>query len=236
MNKKGYDVIIDSEEDSKIKDVAGFNKKTNSIFLVVLILLLVSNVITTLVFGYIYFNNFDNDNKERLTIANKDSYVVVLNDSNINFKLSSSDLELGTDKIYTNVDSISLTNKTKDTDVSYEYSVIYNISKNEFLKRNISGAYEDLYVAFSYSYDNENWNYINSSLTTSDSQINTVYGYYYNISGLETLIKVNTNDDIIAEKGESKTIYWRAETMIKPNDNTYDERSFTASFEIINNE
>ena len=94
-------------------------------------------------------------------------------------------------------------------------NVKYNITNNEFRNQTLASTNNDVLVRFMYSYDNENWEYINNVISTTDSTLNPLMGSYYDISGLTTNLKVVTNMEIKNKVGKTTTMYWKCETLLK---------------------
>ena len=66
-----------------------------------------------------------------------------------------------------------------------------------------------------YSYDNENWEYVNNVISTTNSTLNPLMGSYYDISGLVENLKVLTNFEINNKKDTTTIVYFKCETLFK---------------------
>ena len=123
------------------------------------------------------------------------------------------------------------TKKNVKTESVTNFDVRYNIQKNDFERKTIASTNNEVLVRFMYSYDNENWEYINNAISTSDSTLKPLMGNYYDITGLVTNLKVSTNFELKNKAGDTTTMYWKCETLLK---NIRDNvgKNITAEFKI----
>ena len=68
-------------------------------------------------------------------------------------------------------------------------------------------------------------------ISTSDSTLKPLMGNYYDITGLVTNLKVSTNNEMKNKVGETTTMYWQCETLLK---NIRDNigKNITAEFKV----
>ena len=198
-------------------------KKVKSSNIQQTILLFVLIILFTLTFfcSLYYIGKYyqDGNPSEVIKINHKKNQLLITNNSEIEKVVKEEDfLDNQDDIIIENVDTIELIpNKHASQEVESNFNVRYSISENSFLNNINSSNNSPLLVRFSYSYDNENWNYVNNVISTTESNLSPLMGNFYDISGLVSSLKVGTNYKIASEPGKKTKIYWKTETLIKNN-------------------
>ena len=94
----------------------------------------------------------------------------------------------------------------------------------------------DVLVRFSYSDDKNKWTYTKNSISTSDSVLNVLMGYFYDVGGIKDNIKVLTNHELEVEAHSKKTIYWRMELYYQNRYSNNTHSKFSSLFKIDVNE
>ncbi len=226
-NKKKYD----DTEDLEIKEVAYFKNSSQVILLFVLIILFGFTLFSSLVFIGKYYRD-DNKNAEVIEINNKNSRILITSLDDIDKKVLASDLESKEDIVLENTSNITFkTNSSAKEAGKIFFDVKYNILENNFYNNLIATNDSDLLVRFSYSFDNENWTYVNNVISTDSSNLSPLMGNYYDIAGLNTNLSIETNYELTTNPGEEKTMYWKSETIIKNANNNID-KSIKANFKV----
>lgn len=220
MNKKGKKKTtakIDGNEDLEIKSIAYFKNSSQVILLVVLIILFGFTLYSTLVFIGDYYMEKNNEfpQADVVQINNDKNRVLIINNGKIDKVINDADIKGKDDIVIENYSSIELsTNKEAEVNGTMEYDLRYNITRNDFPYNTISTNDSDVLVRFSYSYDNEEWEYLNNVISTDSSTLSPMMGHYYDISGVTSNLKVLTNHTITSKPGEKIKLYWKSETII----------------------
>ena len=110
------------------------------------------------------------------------------------------------------------------------FNVKLNIDKNDFNHNALATTNSELLMKISYSYDNENWTYINNVLQTNNTTITPLMGNYYDIAGIESEIRISTKKELTAKLNESKKMYWKIETIIKKQNKEHVENNLQMNF------
>ena len=237
MNKKvdSSKKNIDSKEDLEIRKVAEQKKDyTQTIILVMLIsLFIIGLAVSITIINNFYRNKNNKENGEIIKISTPNYNCSIVNNGDILENID--DSIFGIDKTYIveKINSIEIsTNKGSLEDDSFTYDLRYDITENDFYKNLYAYDNSEVLVRFSYSYDLENWQYINNVITVNDSNISPLIGNYYDIAGVVANLKVLTNQTIDLEESNNKKIYWRSETLFQNKDKNDVVGKFKASFRI----
>ncbi len=233
MNKKVVkkEKQYDDKEDKRIRKAAYSSSASQILLLFVLIVLFGFTLFNSLYYiGKYYWNEKDYEKGiETIEINNKKNTVFILNQGDIDKKVSENDKE---EIVLVNESSIELTtNKDEAKDGKITFDVKYNISENDFPVNLYSKEDSDVRVRFAYSYDNENWTYISNTISTYESTINPLLQNYYDISGIVSTLKIATNFELTSAPGEKSKIYWKSETTIKNKESNLN-KGIKANFKI----
>ena len=217
MNKKvGKKKTYDDKEDLTIREVAYYKNSSQVLLLFILVVLFAFTLYNSLMYigkYYINKNKLEND-VEIIEIKNSKNSALINNEGYLEKQITDNIEEEETVIIKTS--SITLkTNKDETKDGTIKFDLKYDILENDFPININSKDDSDLRVRFAYSYDGENWTYINNAISTYESTLNPLIGNYYDISGIVSTLKVATNTELASAPGESKTMYWKSETVIK---------------------
>ena len=234
MNKKDgkKKKTYDDKEDLAIKEAAYYKSSSQVLLLFVLIILFGFTLFNSLMYiGKYYINkNKVNNGIEIIEIKNSKNSVLINNEGHLVKQITEN--EDNDEIILVNKSSITLeTHKDEKEDGIIKFDVKYNLLKNTFLSNTTSKNDSDVRVRFAYSFDNENWTYVNNAISTYESTLSPLLGNYYDIAGLESTLKVATNYELTCKSGKSKTMYWKSETVIK-NKNENIGKNIEAEFKI----
>lgn len=223
-----------ASEDKEIKKVAYFKNSQQILLLITLIILFSLTFFCTLFYiGKYYDAKLGvNDESKLIEINTKDNNVLITNNGYINKTIKEDDTKYNKEHLITKTSTIKFTTKkTAKSDGVINFDVKYNIKNNDFDNKVIASTNNEVLVRFKYSYDNENWQYINNVISTSDSTLKPLMGNYYDITGLVTNLKVSTNNEMKNKVGETTTMYWQCETLLK---NIRDNigKNITAEFKV----
>lgn len=217
MNKKDLDeVLYSSEEDLKITKIARSNKFSLYIVLASCLFIIVILASTMSIVNYV------NSKKEENIVAkkeiDKDNQVIISNNGIVDKNVTEDVLDSKGEYSFICEDSIEfLRNKDTLKEDTIYYSVKYDIINNSFKSNIIPTNDSEALVRFFYSYDRENWTYVNNVISSEQKNLNPLMGSYFDIAGLTNNLKVATNYELTSNPGESKIVYWRAETTIRSN-------------------
>ena len=237
MNKKVdskiKEVVYDDQEDREINEVAHYKSSAQQMLLLsVLVVLFGFTFFTAVTYIIDYYKNQNNKEVEVLEVTNLKNNLLITNHGGIDRTISEDDLKDTKKIIIEKVNTIEFsTNKGALQDGNITFDVKYNILENTFKHYPISKNNSDLMVRFSYSYDNQNWTYINNVISTTNSTINPLMNSYYDISGIVDNLKVVTNYNISSKPGEKTTMYWKSETIIQNKSNNL-KNNIKANFKI----
>lgn len=223
---------IDDKEDLEIKKVAYANNYVSLFLLVILIVLFALTLFCSIFYISRYYEKKYKivDNAEIIQVSNIKSKSLISNNGPfekvIDDTLEEEELTI---ESYANVE-VNTRNDSKD-DGKLIFDVKYVINKNEFASNAISNINSDVIVRFAYSFDNENWEYIDNVISTPYSTLNPVMSHFYDMGGLVGEVNVATNYEIISKPGESKRMYWKSETVIRNRASTVG-KVYNANFKI----
>jgi len=218
--------VIDEIENKKQKP------KTNKVLLVVLILLFCFTLFITSSYIIKYNNELKiNGNEEIIEITNKKINASIINNGTIDEKISSLVFE-DEKKIVIEKENVIEIISSDDEDNTIEFNINYNILVNEFKTNLIPSNKSEVLVKFAYSYDGDNWTYINNVISTNISNISPLIGNTYDIAGLVTNLRVATNYELGMKDKEKTKMYWKSETIFKNLDQSEAVKHFKANFTI----
>jgi len=239
MNKKDgtqkKHIIYDDKEDLKIKRIAHLKNPSQKFLLCVLILLFCFLLCASILIinSYNIKNNKKINSGEIIEVKSPKNHVLISNYGKINESITTKSFENSEDLIITKINTITLTtSKEAKEKGNIKFNIKYDISENSFKKNDIATNDSDLLVRFSYSFDNNNWIYVNNVISTLDSTLNPLMGNYYDIAGLINTLSVATNYDLSADINNSAKMYWRVETIIKNTHNKKINNKLVADFKI----
>ena len=210
--KKNREVINNEKEDLEIRKVAYFKNSQQILLLVILIVLFTLTFFCSLFYISKYYDakiNLGNGAKI-LEVTTKDYYMVINNKGVIDKTINNADVEYNDKITIEKVNKLTFTAK-KASNVTF--NIRYNIINNDFERNAIANLNNDVLVRFMYSYDNENWEYVNNAISTTESTLKPLMGSYYDISGLVTKLKVVTNYNLENKTGKDVQMYWKCETI-----------------------
>ena len=218
--KKKKEVKHDGKEDLEIKKVAYDNNVSQYVLLCMLILLFGLTLYASLVYAGKYYKNKKdgNENAEIIEIKKGNNKVTITNNGTIDKTLTTKDFANGEETIIENINSIELTSDDYENINNKYFDIRYNITNNTFAKSTVATSEIPLLVRFAYSFDKEEWTYINHAISYNDSNITPLTGALYDLSGLKGNIKVETNYKITLDPYVPIKMYWKCETIIKYND------------------
>lgn len=220
------------EEDLEIKNVA-YSKPNKSMMVIILVIFFVLMLITTIFYIYTYNKNdkkLDND-KPVLKINNDKNDIFIINNGNFNQTISSKSFEESNSLKIEKINVIELWSKKDALDIqTVNFNVRLNIFENDFSKSTIANNNSELLMRVSYSYNNEDWTYINNVLTTDNTTISPLMGNYYDIAGINSKINIATNYKLSVKPSENIKMYWKLEIIIKKFKQNNKENELNANF------
>ncbi len=223
MNKKERETKkskYDGKEDAKIKQVAHYNDLQQYVLLAILIILFGFTLFTSLVYVGKYYKQKNNElnSEEIIEIKHDNTKSVITNNGHIDKILTIEDDNNHEDVIVEKTNVIEITSEDEENLKKEYFNIRYEITENDFSKNIMATGDSDLLVRFSYSFDNEEWNYVTNAISYNDTNITPLVGSLYDISGLKGNIKVLTNFEMTSNPYEPVRVYWRCETIIKYKD------------------
>lgn len=228
-------IVIDDSEDVEIRDIAyqkvSYYKKLLLVLTILFIVMLISSFIMV---TKLYQNKQNNTEVETIEIKNNVDNILITNIAGIKETITNNSFKENKDLVVEKVNTIDITSiedSTRDSKILID--IRYEILENDFRRNEFAQNDSDVLVRFSYSYDKVNWTYINNVISADDTTITPMMGNYYNIAGLISNLRIVTNYEIINEKGESTTMYWRSETVFKNKQDETVNNNFEAEFKIV---
>ena len=224
-------VIEEVQEDKNIKKVANSCCNCQSFSCCALIVLFAFVLLSSVTL--MAKNYWQKSYNEIISKSNFKNNVLIVNNGDVKKSINNTSFNNDSKITITNINSIELTtNKNASEKGVVAYDVKYEVNKNSFKKNMFATTDSEVLVKFSYSYDGENWTYINNALTTLESTVNPLMGNNYDIAGIDGTIKVATNYKLESPINESKIIYWRSETIFQKVDGKDSNGDFDAVFKI----
>lgn len=222
MNKRVIDEIEENNE-----------AKTNSI-LVILILIFCFILGFTIIFSIKYNNKLKLlSSKNIIQLNNQNIKASIINNGLVDATISDNMFEIDKKQelIFENINIIEVKSLTSEENKMI-FDINYNILENEFNINDSPTNKSEVLVRFSYSFDKENWTYINNVITTNVSNMSSLIGNNYDIAGQITNLNVSTNYELILKENEKLKMYWRSETIFKKINDKNKPRKFKAEFTI----
>lgn len=208
------------------------NNKTNYVLLTILILLFCFTFYITTQYVKKYNNTFKSKANEEIIEIKKDNVKVsIINNKEIEKTISSESFENGNEVIVENINIIEVISNSNENN-KVKYDVKYNIIENDFENNFISTSKSEVFVRFAYSFDNENWQYINNVITTNSSNIIPLINNKFDIAGLKTNLNVATNYELSTIAGNYSKMYWKSETIFRNTEKNNGNKKFKANFTI----
>lgn len=211
-------------------------KRTNNkvLYYIIIALIIVFVFLVGMTFKK-YYEYKKDKSTQVIQITEGDKKIVINNSGNIDKTINTKSFIDGDKIILTNIDSIEYSSEDISESNIINYDIKYLIKKNDFINNMYKTNSSEVLVRFSYSYDLNNWTYINNVISTDDSTLTPLMGDYYDIAGLIGTLRVKTNYDLKLNDSNSKTIYWRSETIFQNSKRHYDNNGFSADFKIVYN-
>ncbi len=235
MNKKGKKSIKynKGEEDKDIKKVANTKNVFQPYLLTGLSIMFIVMLICSFVLVDTFYKKQDNLKNETIEITNDKNSISIVNNNSISESISTSSFNGNENITIERINTIEIkTNKDATSNGLIKYNIRYNIVENPFVKNGYDSTDSEILVRFSYSYDNEDWTYINNAISTDTTTIIPLMGKSYDIAGITGVLKVVTNEQLETTPGESQKIFWRSETIIKNFQDTNVIKNYQADFKI----
>ncbi len=216
MNKKVEDTGI------TITDTLQENMKHHKNVSQYLLLFILIALFGLTFFSCLYYIGSYYQNKNKIL---HNAEVIEINKDNINALITNDGKIKGTlDNISEETEQYSIekvntivlkTDEKSKEDGKIYFNIKYNISENTFNRNMIAKNDSDLLVRFSYSFDNDNWTYLNNVITTNNnSTINPMMGNFYDIAGYISDLNVQTGYELTSKPGEEIKMYWKCETIM----------------------
>lgn len=227
---KNTKYFTDENEDIEIRKIA-HNKSENCtlVFLVIVFFLI---LITTLTYIFLYNKGKNVEDREKIIEISKGNNKVLISNVGEITETYSNEMFLNKEKItierINSIELIAKENVLKEEKIYF--NVKLNIDKNDFNHNALATTNSELLMKISYSYDNENWTYINNVLQTNNTTITPLMGNYYDIAGIESEIRISTKKELTAKLNESKKMYWKIETIIKKQNKEHVENNLQMNF------
>jgi len=236
MDKKGTKkrIVIDDKEDLEIKKIASLKDTTPKFLLYVLIVLFCIMLGCSVLFINYYVNSNENNNSiETIEVNSRKNKVLITNNGELDIDITYDSFKVGEDLVLEKISTIELaTSKDAKEKGKIFFDVKYDVLENDFKRNEFSSLSSDVLVKFSYSFDNENWKYINNVISTDESTISPMMGNNYDISGIVSNLKIATNYELKSDIGEITKMYWRSEVVFKNKESKKINNNFKANFKI----
>lgn len=205
----------------------------NMLLLIILVLLFCFTFYITAQYVISYHLNEKeiSKNNEVIKINNKYINATIINCGDIKESINKESFNNEEEIIIEKINSVEVAANTKE-EQTLKINVKYNILENEFKRNLMATNKSEVLVRFSYSYDNDNWTYINNVISTNSSNISPLIGNNYDIAGLITNLNVATNYEIKLNNENTTKLYWRSETIFKKTNDNEDIKNFKANFTI----
>lgn len=221
------------EEDLEIKKVANTKNMFQPFLLALLIILFLGMLTCSFLLVHNFYQKRDNASSEVIEIKNDKNKILIVNNGNIKENLSLSSFNNEETLKIEKVNSVNInTSSDAKTNGLVKYNVKYIINKNDFPKMGNDTTDSEILVRFAYSYDLEEWTYINNVISTTTSTIMPLMGKNYDISGINSTLSVISGEELESKPGENKTIHWKSETIIRNFKNENIVRNIEADFKI----
>lgn len=208
------------------------NENSNPFLLITLILLFCITLFISVKYIVKYHEGKKlHGTEQRIEIKTKDANASIINNGSIEQVITSDSFKEEDEIILEKVNIIEMiSNNEKENDISFD--IKYDIIENDFKMNTNASNKSEVLVRFSYSYDNENWTYVNNALSTNNSNIMPLIGNNYDIAGLVTKLNIATDYKLSATNKELTKMYWRSETIFKNVNPIKKDKKFKANFTI----
>lgn len=208
------------------------NENSNPFLLITLILLFCITLFISVKYIVKYHEGKKlHGTEQRIEIKTKDANASIINNGLIEQVITSDSFKEEDEIILEKVNIIEMiSNNEKENDISFD--IKYDIIENDFKMNTNASNKSEVLVRFSYSYDNENWTYVNNALSTNNSNIMPLIGNNYDIAGLVTKLNIATDYKLSATNKELTKMYWRSETIFKNVNPIKKDKKFKANFTI----
>lgn len=208
------------------------NENSNPFLLITLILLFCITLFISVKYIVKYHEGKKlHGTEQRIEIKTKDANASIINNGSIEQVITSDSYKEDDEIILEKVNIIEMiSNNEKENDISFD--IKYDIIENDFKMNTNASNKSEVLVRFSYSYDNENWTYVNNALSTNNSNIMPLIGNNYDIAGLVTKLNIATDYKLSATNKELTKMYWRSETIFKNVNPIKKDKKFKANFTI----
>ncbi len=231
MNKRVssiFESIID--EDKDIKSVA--HSKRNYKLIVESIIFFMIMALVALMFMLDYYQDKNVKNKDKvIEYTTTNGRVLIINGGTLNEEVDSSKLDKKGQLSVERISTIEVIPNDEDEVVNFD--IRYDIKENTFERNMIATNNSALLVRFSYSYNNEDWSYINNVVSTTSSTLTPLMGSYFDIAGLLGTLKISTNNEIKTEDKKPVKMYWRSETLFQSKRNLEYKGNINANLKIV---
>ena len=205
--------------------------EANKFLLVILSLLFCFTLYITLNYiGKYYVNKMPKNNEQLIEIKTDKVYASIINNGYVKKVIKEDSFLEENEIIIENINSIEVISNDENEN-KFKFNVRYDITKNDFRATTFSSNKSEVLVRFSYSFDKDEWIYINNAITTNTSNITPLIGNNYDIAGLISKLNVVTDFEITANNMKSTKMYWRSETIFK-NSKNKNSKEFNANFTI----
>lgn len=222
MSKK----VIDELENKKKKP------KTNIVLLIVLILLFCFTLYITSKYVIKYNEDLKlTGNEEIIEITTKKINASIINNGFIDEQISNLNFN-DEEKIVIEKENIIEIISSDNEDNTLKFNINYNILVNDFKMNAIPTNKSEVLVKFAYSFDGDEWIYINNVISTNNSNISPLIGNTYDIAGLVSNLRVVSNYELGIKNKEKTKMYWKCETIFKNIDKSETVKNFKADFTI----
>lgn len=229
--KKNNNEVIN--EDSEIKKVANSKNENQTFLLILLSVFFIGMLICSFIWVDSFYKERDRSKEEIIEIKNDKNTILIVNNGEINEELTINSFNNEETLVVEKINTLEMSTKNDaSNEGSIKYNVRYQIQENSFVKEGVDNTDSSILVKFSYSYDNENWTYINNVISTDTSTILPLMGKNYDIRGIVTTLKIATDEVLACQPGESKKIYWRSETIFRNFKDKEIVKNYRANFKI----
>ena len=208
------------------------NKNSNKFLLITLTLLFMLTLYISIQYIVKYYNSQKLNNVDQIIeVKTKDTKVSIVNNGTIEKIITKDAFIKDKEIIIENIDSIEIMPNNKNESKT-TFDIKYEILENHFKLNNSPSNKSEVLVRFSYSYDKENWTYVNNVISTNTNNIMPLTGNIYDVAGIATTLNVATDYELVSTNKETKKMYWRSETIFKNINNITEEKTFKANFTI----
>ena len=222
MNKKVIDEIENKEQTASL----------NTILIVILIILFGVTLYITCRYIVEYQKNSElKVNQEVIKINTDQITASIINKGKIDEEITLQSYNENGEMVIEKINEIEII-AANETESKIEFDINYNILVNDFKVSAKPTNKSEVLVRFAYSFDGEEWTYINNVISTNTSNLSPLIGNNYDISGLITNLKVATNYELKPKDLNPLKMYWKSETLFKKIEEKENSKKFQANFTI----